>query len=81
MLLPALVHSISFFSCQASAALTLRGCLTHEPCVQKYSGPVSAFQGILQTEGVSALFRGLPLTMIKQGPSQVSALALLCTQL
>ena len=39
-------------------------------CEQKYASPLTAFQGIIRKEGVSALFRGLPLTCAKQGPSQ-----------
>ena len=38
--------------------------------LQKYASPLGALQGIIKEEGVSALFRGLPLTCAKQGPSQ-----------
>ena len=38
--------------------------------MQKYASPLGALQGIIKEEGVSALFRGLPLTCAKQGPSQ-----------
>ena len=39
-------------------------------CTQKYGSPLKAFQKIVGEEGTAALWRGLPLTAVKQAPSQ-----------
>ena len=66
------VHACTPLSSSTPAHLLRLSCLLTPPDLgmQKYASPLSALQGIIKEEGVSALFRGLPLTCAKQGPSQ-----------